>query len=189
MNQGFRALVEECCKSAAYHEAGHTVIAALLGLPLRNAGVRVDSKCHGLACLCCRVPGDLSNDARDVDERERTIVMLYAGYVAQRMFFTDCPSDGAVRDEALAQQLLSEMHPLSDSHAYDQRLREKAQRSVKSHWNVVGALAETLWARPYRARVDLGAENGWSDDSKERYMSGHEVRDLLARLQVKIEIV
>lgn len=182
-------MVEDCCKSAAYHEAGHTVIAALLGLPLRQAGVHVDSKCHGLACLCCRIPGDPSNDACDVDERERTIVMLYAGYVAQRMFFADCPSDGAVRDEALAEQLLSEMDPLSDSDAHDQRLREKAQRLVKSHWNVVGALADTLGAKPYCPRVDLCAENGWSDDSKERYMVGHEVRDLLAGFRVTIEIV
>ena len=68
-------------------------------------------------------------------------------------------------------------------------LREQARLLVRQHWNAITALAEQLWSEPLGSRVDLGLENGWSDDSKERYMTGDEVRALLLQFQLNLRIV
>src|SRR5205823_6180604 len=96
-------------KSAAFHEAGHSVIAAVLRMPLREGGLRVDSKGSGLAQIWRRSPGDSHNLPADVKERECSIVMLYAGLVAQQLFFPGSPPSDAAHDELVTNQLLSEM--------------------------------------------------------------------------------
>lgn len=187
MSETSKTLVEQGLKSAAYHEAGHTVAAALLKLPLREAGVHVDSKCCGVALICCRNPGDLRNTADDIQERERTIIMLYAGYIAQRKFFSDCPCEGALKDETTANALLTEMFQSGKNltwSATEQRLRKAAQRMVEERWNTIQALAETLWSKAPVPRFDLGPESQWSNDTGERYMTGTEVRKLLEQFQI-----
>jgi hypothetical protein len=187
MNETFETFMEQVLKSAAYHEAGHTVAAALLGMPLREAGVHVDFKCCGVSLVCCRNPGDPRNTAEDIQEREYTIIMLYAGYIAQRKFFCGCPQDGALKDESTANALLTEMFQ-SEKHparlATEQRLRKTAQRLVEERWNIIQALAETLWSREPMSRLDLGPESQWSTDIQERYMTGTEVRKLLEQFQI-----
>jgi ATP-dependent Zn protease len=82
---------EEYANSAAYHEAGHAVIAALQGLWLRTRGIHVDQEGNGITYYGHRLPGDFSNSARDQQERERTIVALHAGRIAQVRVFPECP--------------------------------------------------------------------------------------------------
>jgi hypothetical protein len=187
MSETFKAFLKKGLKSAAYHEAGHTVAAALLKMPLREGGVHVDFKCCGVALICCRNPGDLRNSADDIQEREHTITMLYAGGIAQRKFFSGCPRDGAIKDEMTANALMTEMFQ-SEKHpawsAMEQRLRKAAQRLVEERWNIIQALAETLWSRDPVSRLDLGPETQWSSDSRERYMTGTEVRKLLEQFQI-----
>jgi hypothetical protein len=147
----------------------------------------VDFKCCGVSLICCRNPGDLRNTADDIQERERTIIMLYAGDIAQRRFFSHCPPDGALKDEITANALLTEMFQSEKHPAWaptKQRLREVAQRMVEERWNIIQALAETLWSREPVSRHDLGPESQWSTDSQERYMTGTEVRKLLERLRI-----
>jgi hypothetical protein len=71
--------IEVTLESAAYHEAGHMVIAAALGLKLRPEGLMVDPCGKGLACYC-RQP-DLTDATR-----KRVIVATLAGFAAESRF-------------------------------------------------------------------------------------------------------
>ena len=73
-------------ESCAYHEAGHTVVAVSLEMPLRKRGVHVDTIGNGISYYWFRVPGDPNNNQADVLERERTIISTYAGFNAQKKF-------------------------------------------------------------------------------------------------------
>jgi len=187
MNETIKTFMERVLKSAAYHEAGHTVAAALLRMPLREAGVHVDSNSCGVSLICCRNPGDPRNTAKDIQEREHTISMLYAGYIAQNKFFPCCPSDRALKDETTANALLMEMFQSENNPSWsatEQRLRSAARRMVEERWNIIKELAETLWSKEPVSRLDLGPESQWSTDSRERYMTGTEVRKLLEQFQI-----
>jgi hypothetical protein len=80
--------------SCAYHEAGHTVVAVALGMPLRNRGVHIDTIGNGISYYWFRIPGDSNNTPDDILERERTIISTYAGFNAQKKFDPKCPPGG-----------------------------------------------------------------------------------------------
>lgn len=63
----------------AYHEAGHTVIAAVRGLALRPDGLMVTSGGEGLSVYCTQ-PDDSDHS------RESVIVSSFAGYWAANRF-------------------------------------------------------------------------------------------------------
>jgi hypothetical protein len=87
-NDGFAAFQAQYVESAAYHEAGHITAAVVQQMPLRSHGIHVDPKANGIAYYWHREPGDLANSDRDLEERERTIVALYAGRIAQSFSLT-----------------------------------------------------------------------------------------------------
>ena len=64
---------------AAHHEAGHLVVAAVLGLNIRPEGLMIDPKGFGLACYN-KEPGnsDLS--------REKVILASLSGFKAEEQF-------------------------------------------------------------------------------------------------------
>lgn len=118
--------------------------------------------------------------------------MLYAGYVAQLKFFPESPSEAALNDESTANALLAKMYQPENSPAWstaERRLRKEAQELVEERWDAIRTLAETLWSRVPVPRVDLGQENGWSNDSHERCMTGTEIKKLLEQFQVAVQIV
>ncbi len=86
----------KCLESAAYHEAGHEVVSVILQIPIQESGIHVDSQIHGIALTFLRTPEDLRNTPADIVEREQSIVVLNAGYIAQKLFFPDTlPESGA----------------------------------------------------------------------------------------------
>src|SRR5579875_2455932 len=68
---------DEYVKSAAYHEAGHVVVAALQGMPLQEAGIRVDSEGSGVSHYWHRCPGDHATAPSDQLERERNNTAMH----------------------------------------------------------------------------------------------------------------
>src|ERR1017187_68943 len=93
---------ERYVESAAYHEAGHVVVAAVLGLSLRPEGIRINRFGGGHASYCCKKP-DGSRDVGAEVQREQTIVATMAGYIAQSKFYIDgchhqCPPAGGCDD-------------------------------------------------------------------------------------------
>lgn len=112
-------LSEELIKSVAYHEAGHAVVAAVKGLSLCEAGMHVDSQANGVAFTFRRNPGDPNNAPADIDQRERSIIMVYAGKIAQEKFAPFSTSALSSGDDAVAEALLDEMYSPPKSEAWN----------------------------------------------------------------------
>jgi hypothetical protein len=166
-------------ESAAYHEAGHLTAAALQDLPLLDRGVHIDDKGHGVSDYCHRVPGDKRNEECDIAEREKTILALYAGEVAQRRFFSDCSEDCWKHDRRVVSLLLDEMN-LDEQTRTDKEntLKDKSRELVlRKHWLLVESLAKTLLAKPLTQQPPIEIECNWSkgQTNMERWMKGTEI--------------
>lgn len=134
-------------QSAAYHEAGHTVVAAVQEMPLRPGGIHIDPLGSGISFYWSKRPGEAGTDI----ERERTIIAAGAGWAAQIRVYPNCPPAGTFDDTNQINALLSEMY--SDGSdgwwAAKGRLYVASERLVEQHWPAVEALAQTLWAKPW----------------------------------------
>jgi hypothetical protein len=179
---------EKYVESCAYHEAGHTVVAAALKMPLRNRGVHIDSKGCGISFYWFRVPGDLKNQAADIMERERTIVSTESGFLAQRKFYPDCPTGGNVTDRDQCIKLLDEMYPNREEFfAAQARLIAEAKRLVDEHWAAIETLGKQIWAQPWTPR-NIDPERNWSEDSVEKCIDGKQVVSILSTFQLEPSI-
>jgi hypothetical protein len=174
---------EEYVNSAAFHEAGHVVIAALQGLWLRARGMHVDLEGNGIAYYGHRLPGDLSNSAEDQQEREKTIVALHAGRIAQVRVFPECPDANWAGDENVVRALLDEMYTsdLNVRSAAAQRLQQQAQELVRGHWAPIHSLATELLSKPSTEQPPIEIEENWSHGKTrlERWIPASEVVQIL----------
>jgi hypothetical protein len=166
---------------AAHHESAHAVISVVLGLPLQNTGIHVDTIGGGIAFNLHRNPGDLDNTPVDIVERERSITAIKAGYLANLRLDPSCPPDVAADDRQKEISLLNEMHSRNEKawSDTDDRLRTESQNLVDQHWNAIVAVAGALLAKPITVRP-LGSFTKWrSPDSQERWISGQEIANIL----------
>ncbi|MGA2357003.1 MAG: hypothetical protein ABSG02_21115 [Terriglobales bacterium] len=172
-------LDQKYVESAAYHEAAHTVVAVTLGMPLRNRGVHMDTFGSGISYYWFRIPGDLSNTPDDILERERTIISTYAGFIAQKKVYPECPPAGSWFDSDQNIKLLDELYPdRNDWFAAQERLFAEAVRLVDFHRRAIETLAKALLAQPLVARPD-DPERRWSMDAVERLLDGSSVVAIL----------
>jgi hypothetical protein len=170
---------------AAHHESSHAVACVVLGLPLQDTGIRIDTLGGGITFNLHREPGSLSNTIADITERERSIVMIKAGFMANLRVFPGSPAELAADDRDEEIRLLNEMHP-QDGQAWaeaDKRLSEESRTLVDQHWNAIQALAGALLARPVTPRAPESLKK-WSRDSQEQWMDGNEVAAILRNFQL-----
>lgn len=171
-------LLLEYQESAAYHEATHEVVCIAQKIPIRELGLRIDSKGHGRSHTYCRSVGDLNNTETDVREREESIVLLFAGYWGQVQISPDMEYEAIAKDQSQIDELLDEMYPheSEDWHAAKNKLREESGRLVAAYWLAIDALAKALWAKPWEPQERLPPiDVGWSDDTVEKSMDAMEV--------------
>jgi hypothetical protein len=170
---------EKYVESSSYHEAGHTVTAVALGMPLRKRGVHIDRRGDGISYYWFREPGDTNKESEDIAWRERTIISIEAGFAAQRRFYPDCPTGGNFTDRDQCIKLLNEMHANStDWFVAQKRLIAEARRLVDRHWEAIEALARAVLAQPLTSRPEE-KERHWSGDSVERWIDGNQVVSIL----------
>lgn len=179
-------------ESAAYHEAGHIIAAAIQEMPLRDRGIHVDPNGSGIAYYWRRVPGDLARSRGDQLERMKTIIALHAGSLAQARFFPDCPADNWHSDGELIAALLKEMYPndaAAREHA-DNGFRQGARRLVDQHWSIIAALATTVLSKPWTPQPPIEIKQNWSRGkaSLEKCLTAAEVAELLDRFGVRAVI-
>jgi hypothetical protein len=169
---------------AAYHEAGHIVVAGAKGLRLRHEGIIVDSYGEGLACYCKQ------SDGTDVS-RERIIVATFAGFYAESRFRgergypTTAPEVWFPRsgDGLYASRLLSEIsveHLLNwNVPATQAKLQNESKQLIEEHWSAVEALAASLLAKEFEIWKPLKSGAVLSQAATAMYLSGEEVVRIL----------
>jgi len=181
--------ITQVLKSTAYHEAGHTVAAVLQGMPIQDGGIHIDLEGSGVAYYCHRKPGMPGDSEIDRTEREKTIIALYAGRIAQfkslpNIDYRDYP-DSWKSDWETATELLRELFPLVDG-LTDASYYAWAQQLVLKHWSTIESLALTLWKKPVRPMQPGEFEKGWSHGQKkqEKHMSRSEVQTFFKTLHI-----
>ncbi len=166
--------------SAAYHEAGHLTAAVVLAMPLQQRGLYIDMEGNGISYYWMRDPGDMANNSpKDQRERQLSLVTLYAGGIAQRAFFPDCPNTGWKRDEEKIEQLLREIHPASevDRSVASADLRTRAETLVSKYYPFISGLAEELLSRACKVLPpsETNSMPPWTTGTLGRSMTGDEV--------------
>ena len=188
-----------CAESVAYHEAGHTVVAAALGLGLNRYGIKVDDVGNGISYYEKRKPESL----RGVDTRgEHTVISIFAGLIAQRKFHAGCSDKYASRDREHIDKLLSDMYipkSFQGPEAFDSscellesakvKLRTEPKRLVDEHWMAIRDLANALWGRSPTPRESDEPDKCWSQSLVERTIDGAGIVAILQTHGISASIV
>ncbi len=172
-------MMQEYLESAAHHEAGHEVVCIAQKIPIRELGLRIDSKGSGRSHTFCSDAGDPTNSE---EERNESIILLFAGMWAQVRVFAEIDYVAIKKDISRIDALLDEMyaHESADWLAAKDRLRDESEGLVAEHWPAIVALAKALWDKPWKPQEQLPPlDIGWSDDTVEKSMDAKEVEAVL----------
>jgi len=172
---------------SAHHEAGHIVVAAVLGLTLRPDGLMVATTGDGLSVYASRP--DNSDDSR-----ERVIVSIFAGHSASEVFCSrhSCPEllpnipelTPDWRDARPIIVCFSAPYLAAGNgpDAVLARLRDQSRRLVEEHWSVIEKLAAALIAKDVEPMKPLNDGSKWLEINPDvKYMSGEEAVQILER--------
>lgn len=173
---------------AAHHEAGHIVLAAVMGLPVRPEGIMVDTEGEGLACYC-------KEPEESDDSRARVILSTFAGCFAQDRF---CRDHGYPELEYLARiwsldwkESRGISGKLSDAYlagrsilATQEALEKRSEGLVTERWHVIEAVASTLLAKGLEPVKPLMSGSIWAKGTAARYLVGDEVIEIVARFGI-----
>jgi hypothetical protein len=174
-------------RRAAHHEAGHIVVAAAMGLPLRPDGIVIDSVAQGLACYW-KEPGE--NDAC----RESVIAATFAGFNAEEEFCQrhSLPVlDGFAKifceDYRYARGIICQLtylSPTDNVFEIDQKLEAASRVAVLRHWLAIEAIAAQLLAKDWEPIKPLESGTVWSRETSAKYLTGEELVAALARFAI-----
>ena len=174
-------------ESCAYHEAGHIVVAALLGLSIHPSGIHLDETGRGRSFYDYREPDNLPG----VDAKGRhSVTSIFAGLIAQRKFHPTCSSASAAGDEVMIRELLDEMYwnePESRNEA-EHELRDEAGRLIRTHWSAIEVIARELWGGKYTARR-WEPDKSWTSATLEKRVTGHRVQEILNGFGVQTSVM
>lgn len=169
----------------AYHEAGHIVVAAVLGLTLRPDGLMVGSDGDGLSVYSTRP------DESD-DSRRRVILSTFAGYWAAERFCVEHSCLGLldpmavvspdwVEARGIIKDLSAEYMARENLLRVQLRLEKESKHLVEQHWLAVEALALALLDKKPEPMRPLKDGTKWSHHTcPVRYMPGEEAVETLA---------
>lgn len=177
-------------KSTAYHEAGHLVAAAILGMPLCEGGMRIDLRGGGVSRYCIRMPGCLSCSSEDNLERQKTIISLLSGQIAQRKYLPNLDEPSCwLEDDRLIEELVNEL-TIESSDEIRAELSCAAEDLLDENWSLVIGLALLLWNQPITPMTEEEFVTGWSKspDRREKFLSTSDVRNyfLTNRIECKV---
>lgn len=143
-------------ETIAYHEAGHAVIARVLGLTCGQVSIITDdddgSAGHAIIADPWKTASDWENRERFRDARQAfrgTIIARMAGAEAEREFFGQCRvGDGEDQYEiALLMDTRWAEIPADDWNQYEARLRAQTRRLVRRHRHTIEHVAKALQER------------------------------------------
>ena len=152
-------------ESTAYHEAGHAVIARVLGLTCGQVSIIADDDSAGHAIIAdpWKTIGDWDTRDRFRDPRQAfrgTIIARMAGAEAEREFFGQCR--GGDDDDQYQIALLMDSRwteiPADDWDQYEARLRAQTRRLVRRHRRTIKRVAT---AREERGTLEGEGITDW----------------------------
>ena len=164
-------------RAAAYHEAGHIVIACALGLPVGLEGIRINSFANGQAWFW----GSTDGVAVSPSQVDAVVTALFAGGIVHQRIGSFW--QGAVAgDEWRINDLLNTLHPDIDMRQEEyKRLKARTEELVGEHWTTIANVADALWDLPWVSK------NAHSELPKEKILNGSELVEILAPLAVVID--
>jgi hypothetical protein len=174
--------LEDKLRRTAHHEAGHVVVAAQQGVPLRVEGISVDPVGEGLACYW-KAP-----DSNDVS-RKSVIRATFAGFDAEERFCRlhslpileglpiICSPDWV---EARTQaSRLDDIGPYASVNEIHDFLHEESRHLVVQYWHVIEARAAVLLVKEWEPLQTLKSGGIWSQQATAKYVKGNELVTLL----------
>lgn len=147
--------------STAFHEAGHAVVGAVLGVPIVKVTIEPSARAHGHIQMAGRWIADVHGyrvPSRDL--AERYILKLLAGVTAQRKAYPRSVrshhgrSDGASA-LAIAVLVMPDSEPVVQ--AFVDYCQARADQLVEEHWPSVTGVAQELIARKAIGRREVRA--------------------------------
>lgn len=155
---------------AAYHEAGHVVVAANCDIGIgRSIGMCIDLFGRGYSEIRLRSPGD---SADYPISREDSIVVLFAGRIAEMQFDPLAESKSASSDLSRIKELQDEAPSITVLNG----LEDQSRTLVKGGWRSIEQLATELLRRPYEDRRE---SEDWSKCKVARYLCGEKISGIL----------
>jgi hypothetical protein len=187
-----RTKENKLAESAAYHEAAHSVIAAVQKLRIDRRGLRIDQRGSGISYFKFAKPEGRVNLGPEV-ERERTIRSTQAGFIAQERFFkrfyAALGRAGSSSDADGIRALLEEMYGTRDEcQTAEAKLLAETEKLVDANWNAIEALGQTLLSKQWEPQAPPSGERRWASQTAQKRMTGTEVVELLRQFLIEAEL-
>ena len=130
----------ESTNATAYHEAGHAVVALILGRPVQRVSILANDQHLGV----CEFGKGMSRPTEDWLERE--ILIALAGIAAEARFTGNYAWDGAARDQQYVHKLAVQRAGERRADKLQRRLLAKAEHLLADDdtWRAVELIAEEL---------------------------------------------
>jgi ATP-dependent Zn protease len=127
-------------QATAYHEAGHAVVALVLGRPVQRVSILPDRETAGQ----CEFGKSVFRPSEDWLERE--ILISLAGIAAEARHTGDYAWDGAARDEQYVRRLAVQRAGERQAERLQRRLLAKAENLLNKpgYWRAVELIAAEL---------------------------------------------
>jgi ATP-dependent Zn protease len=128
-------------QTTAYHEAGHAVLALILGRPVQRVSIVPDRDHLGI----CEFGKGVHRPSEDLLERE--ILIALGGIAAEARFTGNYAWDAAARDQKYVQRLTAQRAGERRAEKLQRRLLAKAEHLLANagHWRAVELIAAELF--------------------------------------------
>ena len=135
-------------EATAYHEAGHAVVAMILGRPVDEVTILANREFLGV----CRFGKNRYRPSEDWIERE--ILIALGGIAAEARYTGNYAWDAAARDQRYVRELTIQRAGETRAERLQKRLLAKAEHLLaqEPHWRAVVLIAQEL--------LRLGAVSG-----------------------------
>jgi hypothetical protein len=179
--------------TAAYHEAGHIVVAAALGLPLRPEGITIGEDGKGFACYW-KEP-----DLNDSSVEANTLASFAGFYAEKRLrsmrgfqpreylgvtWSTDWKEARALEAKFSNAYLGNKSIP-----AVHGELEKKAEEIVAQCWPAIEKVAKTLLARNWEPKKAFESGTEWSESANAKYITGEELVAVFVGLGITAQVM
>jgi hypothetical protein len=164
---------------AAYHEAGHVVVAARLGVKIdRGVGMCIDACEKGYSAIRLRS----AEDSLDFPiSRDDSILVLLAGGVAETRFDPMSTGNSSSDDSERIKELQAQEPPITDLSG----LQDQSRTLVYGGWLPIVRLAMELLSKSFVKR----RENQMQSKSRvARYLNGEEIAKILKPFHIEVRL-